>query len=130
MGNGMSVNYEKLNVIRDSRGIVFEPLEGDKIFDKKNAHVVMSGPGVVRGNHFHKKGEETIAVMGPALVSVRDDAEIREIEIPRGAVYSFFFPPGQSHAIKNLSEEINILMAFNTIGHDPQNPDTEVDLLL
>ena len=31
----MSVNYEKLNVIRDSRGIVFEPLEGDKISDKK-----------------------------------------------------------------------------------------------
>ena len=126
----MPVNYEKLNVIRDSRGIVFEPLEGDKIFDKKNAHVVMSGPGVVRGNHFHKKGRESIAVMGPALVSVRDDAEIREIEIPEGEVYGFFFPPGQSHAIKNMSKEINILMAFNTVGHDPQNPDTEVDLLL
>ena len=48
----MSVNYEKLNVIRDARGVVFEPLEGDKISGKKNAHVVMSGPGVVRGNHF------------------------------------------------------------------------------
>ena len=126
----MPVNYEKLNVIRDSRGIVFEPLEGDKIFDKKNAHVVMSGPGVVRGNHFHKKGRESIAVMGPALVSVRDDAEIREIEIPQGEVYNFIFPPGQSHAIKNLSKKMNILMAFNTIGHDPQNPDTEEDLLL
>lgn len=126
----MSVNYEKLNVIRDSRGIVFEPLEGDKIFDKKNVHVVISGPGVVRGNHFHKKGEESIAVMGPALVCIRDGAEIREIEIPQREAYSFIFLPGQSHAIKNLSKEINILMAFNTIGHDPQNPDTEVDLLL
>ena len=126
----MSVNYEKLNVIRDSRGVVFEPLEGDAISDKKNAHVVISEPGVIRGNHYHKKGEETIAVMGPALVRIRDDTEIREIEVPRGEAYCFIFPPGQSHAIKNLSEDTNILIAFNTIGHDTQNPDTEVDVLL
>ena len=68
--------------------------------------------------------------MGPALVRIRDDAEIREIEIPKGEAYCFIFPPGQSHAIKNLSQKINILMAFNTIGHDPENPDTETDLLL
>ena len=59
-----------------------------------------------------------------------DDIEIREIEVPQGEAYCFIFPPGQSHAIKNLSEDINILIAFNTIGHDTQNPDTEVDVLL
>jgi len=126
----MPVKYENLNVIKDSRGVVFEPLEGDAISDKRNVHVVISGPGVIRGNHYHKKGEETIAVMGPALVRIRDDTEIREIEVPQGEAYSFIFPPGQSHAIKNLSNDINILMAFNTIGHDAQNPDTEVDVLL
>jgi UDP-2-acetamido-2,6-beta-L-arabino-hexul-4-ose reductase len=42
---------------------------------KKNAHIVISGPGVIRGNHYHKKGEETMAVMGPALVRVRDGNE-------------------------------------------------------
>jgi len=68
--------------------------------------------------------------MGPALVRIRDDTEVREIIVPRGETYSFIFPPGQSHAIKNLSNDINILMAFNTIGHDTQNPDTEVDVLL
>ena len=126
----MPVNYEKLNVIRDSRGVVFEPLEGDAISDKENVHVVISEPGVIRGNHYHKKGEETIAVMGPALVCIRDDTQIREIEVPQGEAYSFIFPPGQSHAIKNLSKDTNILIAFNTIGHDTQNPDTEADVLL
>ena len=125
----MPVKYENLNVIKDSRGVVFEPLEGDAISDKRNVHVVISGPGVIRGNHYHKKGEETIAVMGPALVRIRDDTEIREIEVPQGEAYRFIFPPGQSHAIKNLSNDINILMAFNTMGHDAQNPDTEVDVL-
>jgi len=80
----MPVHYEKLNVIRDARGAVFEPLPGDALPDKKNAHVVISGPGVIRGNHYHGNGEEAMAVMGPALVRVRDHAEIKEIDVPDG----------------------------------------------
>jgi len=60
----MPIHYEKLNVIKDARGVVFEPLPGDALSNKKNAHVVISGPGVIRGNHYHKKGEEPMAVMG------------------------------------------------------------------
>jgi len=126
----MPVHYEKLGVIKDARGVVFEPLPGDALSDKKNAHVVISGPGVIRGNHYHKKGEETMAVMGPALVRIRDHAEIKDIDVPDGEVYHFIFPPGQSHAIKNLSSDMNILVAFNTTGHDRHHPDTEVDVLL
>ena len=126
----MPVLYKKLNVIKDYRGIVFEPIDGEAMPDKKNAHIVISAPGVVRGNHYHNRGEETIAVMGPALVRFRDNAENRDVEVPPGDAYSFIFFPGQSHAIKNLSEDNNILMAFNTIEHHPQNPDTEVDVLL
>jgi dTDP-4-dehydrorhamnose 3,5-epimerase-like enzyme len=126
----MPVLYEKLDVIKDARGDVFEPLPGDALSDKKNAHVVISGPGVIRGNHYHKIGEETMAVMGPALVRVRDHSEIKDIDVPDGEIYTFIFPPGQSHAIKNLSSGTNILVAFNTIAHDRQHPDTESDVLL
>jgi len=126
----MPIHYEKLNVIKDARGVVFEPLPGDALSNKKNAHVVISGPGVIRGNHYHKKGEETMAVMGPALVRVRHHAEIKDIDVPDGEVYKFIFPPGQSHAIKNLSSGMNILVAFNTTEHDRQHPDTEADVLL
>jgi len=126
----MPVNHEKLDVIKDARGIVFEPLPGDTLSDKRNAHVVISGPGVVRGNHYHRKGEETMAVMGPALVRVRDQDDIQDIHVPDGEVYRFIFPPGQSHAIQNLSSGMNILVAFNTVAHDRQAPDTEADVLL
>lgn len=126
----MPVNYEKLKVIKDARGVVFEPVGDKALSENKNAHVVVSGPGVVRGNHYHKKGTETMAVMGPALVAVKDGEEIQEIEVPEGSVYRFVFFPGQSHAIKNLSPEMNVLMAFNTVVHDRRHPDTEADALL
>lgn len=126
----MSVRYEALGVIEEARGVVFEPVGEDALSDNKNAHVVLSGPGVVRGNHFHEKGKETMAVMGPALVAVRDHGNIQEIDVPRGAVYRFVFPPGQAHAIKNLSAEMNVLVAFNTVVHDREHPDTKADVLL
>ena len=129
-GNDMSVHYEKRIVIKDARGVVFEPVSEDALSDKKNAHVVISGPGVIRGNHYHKNSEETMAVMGPALVRVRDDTAIRDITVLEGEAYTFVFAPGQSHAIKNLSSNINILVAFSTAVHDREHPDTEVDVLL
>jgi len=126
----MALTYERLRVVSDSRGAVFEPIEPGKIIKNKNAHVVISGPGVIRGNHYHKKGEETMAVMGYALVRTKDNSEIADIEVPAGDVYQFIFPPGVSHAIKNLSDQSNVLMAFNTEEHDPQDPDTVKDVIL
>jgi len=126
----MSIHYEALGVIEDGRGHVFEPIKEESLCEQKNIHVVLSGPGVIRGNHCHEKGTETMAVMGPALVAVRDHGDIQEIDVPPGAVYRFIFPPGQSHAVKNLSGEMNVLVAFNTVVHDRQHPDTTADVLL
>lgn len=126
----MTLKYERLRAVSDSRGVVFEPIEPKAIERHKNAHVVISGPGVVRGNHYHEKGEETMAVMGPALIRTKDNSEITNVEVPAGEVYQFIFQSGVSHAIKNLSDQSNVLMAFNTTEHDPQNPDTVRDIIL
>lgn len=126
----MELKYKRLHVVLDSRGVVFEPIEPGEIERHKNVHIVVSGPGIVRGNHYHMKGEETMAVMGHALVRTKVDSEIIDIEVPAGEAYRFVFPPGMSHAIKNLSDQSNILMAFNTIEHDPLNPDTVKDIIL
>ncbi len=120
----MSSTYDSLNVHSDARGLVFEPLDCDSLAGLRNAHVVISLPGVVRGNHCHLKGEETIAVVGPALVRYRHDGELRDVEVPPERVYRFTFAPGVPHAIQNLSHQPNVLVAFNTIAHDPQRPDT------
>jgi len=126
----MSLKYHNLKVISDSRGFVFEPLPADAFSDQKNGHVVVSDPGVIRGNHYHLKGEERIAVVGPSLVRYRQNDEIKDIDIPAGEVYAFTFPPGVGHAIQNLSDRPNVLIAFNTIAHDPEKPDTMKYVLL
>ena len=126
----MKVSYERLKVISDSRGLVFEPLMVHHFPDQRNAHIVLSMPGVIRGNHYHTRGIETIAVLGPALVRFRENERIEEVVVPDKEAWRFVFPPGVSHAIKNLNAEPNILVAFNTEEHDPVNSDTFRDTLI
>jgi dTDP-4-dehydrorhamnose 3,5-epimerase-like enzyme len=126
----MSISYQRLNVITDQRGFVLELLRAEDFAAQRNAHIVVSLPGVVRGNHYHTKGTETINILGPSLVRYREHGKIGEAVVPHKEAWRFLFPPGVSHAIKNLSKEANILVAFNTTEHDPINPDTHKDLLI
>ena len=126
----MSISYEHLNVIRDQRGLVLELLAAEDFASQRNAHVVVSLPGIVRGNHYHTKGRETITILGPSLVRFREQGRIQEVVVPDKEAWRFVFLPGVSHAIKNLSGEANILVAFNTLEHDPTDADTHRDLLI
>jgi dTDP-4-dehydrorhamnose 3,5-epimerase-like enzyme len=126
----MSLEMDHLLVRSDSRGMVFEPLETAMIASQRNTHVVISKPGVVRGNHYHLQGTEIIAVVGPALVRTREAGRLRDITVPEKEVCRFTFPPKMPHAIKNTGHQSNVLVAFNTCAHDPDNPDTVQDILL
>lgn len=126
----MSVKIENLRMHSDARGVVFEPLAADRFAAQRNAHVVISRPGVVRGNHFHLQGTEIIAVAGPALVRVKEGGILRDIEVPDQQAYRFILPPGVPHAIKNTGDQPNIMVAFNTSKHDPKHPDTVEDILI
>ncbi len=126
----MPVEFDKLLLNSDARGVVFEPLELEQIALQRNTHVVISKPGAVRGNHYHLLGTEIMAVMGPARVRFKENDEIRDIDVPAEKVYRFTFPPHVSHAVKNLGEQPNILVAFNTCKHDPENPDTVAEILM
>jgi UDP-2-acetamido-2,6-beta-L-arabino-hexul-4-ose reductase len=126
----MTIEIDSLTVHTDGRGVVFEPLAADRIASQRNAHVVLSYPGVVRGNHYHLQGTETVAVAGPALVRIRQDGELRDITVPAQKVYRFTFPPNVPHAIKNTGNQPNVLVAFNTCEHDPGNPATVQEILI
>jgi len=126
----MVLPYEKLRVVSDARGIVFEPIGYRDILKQKNSHVVLSGPGVIRGNHYHVKGEEIMAVLGPALVRIKDHDAMEDVTVPEGEAYQFVFKPGVSHATKNLSIHDNLIAAFNTMEHDPANLDTVSDIII
>lgn len=126
----MTVTYEKLKIATDQRGFVFEPISTGDFIHQRNAHMVISFPGVVRGNHYHIKGKETISVFGPALVRFRENGEVKDLLIPDKEAWRFVFPPGVPHAIKNLGKDTNILVAFNTVEYDSENADTMADPLI
>ena len=126
----MKVKFSQLKAHTDTRGIVFEPVEKESLCTQQNSHVVISKPGIIRGNHYHLYGTETIAVAGPALLRFKEGTEIYHFKVPSKRFYKFVIPPKVSHAIKNLSEKDNILIAFNTVPHNPKNPDVISDILM
>ena len=126
----MKVKIDQLKTYSDMRGIVFEPIEKESISTQENCHLVISEPGVIRGNHYHLIGTETIAIVGPAFLRFKEGKDIYDFEVPAKQVYQFIIPPKVTHAIKNISKKVNILIAFNTLANDAQDPDAIDDILI
>ena len=126
----MDVKIEQLEIHDGRRGIVFEKIESESIKSQQNSRVVISKPGMIRGNHYHLYGTETIAVMGPALLRFKEGNKIYDFEVPIKQVYRFVIPPNVGHAIKNVGESNNITIAFNTVPHNPKTPDVISEILM
>lgn len=124
------VGVRRVEQHTDARGAVYEPLDPEALARQRNAHVVLTGPGHVRGNHLHRKSTEVLAVHGPARVRFRDAGGLRDVHVEPGDVVAFTIPPGVPHAILNTGTEPSLLVAFRDTAHDPEAPDTErVELL-
>lgn len=126
----MKTKIEKLSPYIDARGFLFEPIGEAAIGQQRNCHVVVSRPGVVRGNHCHREKVETFIVTGPARVAYREDDTTHELMIPADEVYRFTIPPGVPHAIQNTADFPTILVVFSTLPYDSDRPDTEAAFLL
>jgi UDP-2-acetamido-2,6-beta-L-arabino-hexul-4-ose reductase len=126
----MHVLVEELPVHGDSRGAVFEPLVAEALRDQRNVHVVLSEPGAVRANHYHVRGTEVMTVCGRALVRYTEAGEQRDVVVAQGQALRFTFPPGVSHAVQNIGDTTNVLIAFNTEEHDREAPDVISDVLI
>ena len=118
------VTIKPLTVFSDERGWVFEPATGKQLARQKNAHLVISLPGQVRGNHFHEIATETVAVFGPALVRFRENDSLKDITVAEGEAIQFVFPPGVPHAILNTGEMPLVLIAFSDRPYLSDSPDT------
>lgn len=127
---GARARFDRLDLRADARGFVFEPAAADELPGQRNVHVVRSAPGAVRGNHHHRIGTEILTVIGPALVRVREDGVLRDVEVAPGEVMRCVFPPLVAHAVRNPGPGDQVLIAFNTQPHDPANPDMVRDVIL
>lgn len=121
---------DAVRVHADARGTVFEPLAPDGFAAQRNAHVVVTRPGAVRGNHVHARGTEVCVCVGPALVRLREGGAVRDVTVPAGEAWRFVIPPGVGHAFRNTGDAPMLLVAFNTEAHDPAAPDVAPDPLI
>jgi len=124
------VIIESVSFFADARGWVIEPIGEHQIPAQRNAHVALTEPGAIRGNHFHQRSTEVFVMMGPGLVRLREDGVVRDVNVPEGQAMRFTVPPGISHAMKNTGSRPMLLMAFSTVPHDRSNPDTLRDVLI
>jgi len=124
------VRIDKLTYRCDPRGGVFEPLAAEEIARYRNVHIVISVPGAVRGNHRHARGSEVTSVVGPTWVRYREGEAIRDLHVPPGEVWRFYFPAGVPHAFKNTGDHDSVIASFTTEPHDPTAPDVEREVLI
>jgi UDP-2-acetamido-2,6-beta-L-arabino-hexul-4-ose reductase len=110
--------------------LVYEPLLPEQLPGQQNAHVVVTQPGLLRGNHYHVRGTETLTVLGPALVRWREDTAVREQAIGSGEAYRFVIPPGVPHAIRAVGPEPMLLVAFNSEPFYRNAPDAVRQVVL
>ena len=121
---------EPLAPTRDARGFVVEPLSLAQLTAQQNVHLVWTAAGAVRGNHHHVRGTEVALVLGPALVRYKDANGIQDVEISKGTLYRFIFPPKVAHAFRALGPEPMFLVGFNTEIYDSEHPDAIPDQIL
>jgi UDP-2-acetamido-2,6-beta-L-arabino-hexul-4-ose reductase len=119
----LRTRIEPVPTHRDARGFLYEPVDAARIATTRNVHVVLTEPGAVRGNHRHVVGTEVAVVSGPALVRLKEDGAIHDIEVPAGETWRFTVPPGVTHAYRNPGPGPMLLIGFNSELHDPAAPD-------
>lgn len=121
---------DEISFPQDARGFVIEPLDAGRLPKQQNVHVAMTASGAIRGNHYHEHSTEVSVIIGPALVRLREDGVVRDIQVPEGRAYRFTLPPLVSHAFQNTGSAPMLIMAFNTEVFNPANPDVVRDVLL
>ncbi len=118
-------------MVGDERGTVCEPLDAAALAGQQNVHVVLTRPGGVRGNHYHRETTEILTVWGPARLCFRQGAgAVREIAVAAEQVRRFRIPPGLAHAIENTGTKDGLLVSFTDQPHDPQRPDVVRAMLI
>ncbi|MBM4263914.1 MAG: hypothetical protein FJ145_21150 [Deltaproteobacteria bacterium] len=114
----------------DHRGLVFEPLLAGQFDAQRNLHVVLTAPGHVRGNHYHRQGTEVLAVVGSWLIRYRENNAIRELTLGEKQAMRMTIPPGIAHAFKYIGTGSGLLVAFTDLDRDAALADVEKDVLI
>lgn len=116
-----------LDIKSDQRGSLAEfvksPTSGQIFVSRTN-------PGVTRGDHYHHtKTEKFLVLQGEAVIRFRhiESDDILEYHV-RGEEYRVLdIPPGYTHSIENVGDDVLVTLFWASEVFDPQHPDTFFD---
>ena len=121
----MKIQIAELGNSGDGRGFSFTaPAEALAFVGRMaDVHLASTGPGAVRGNHYHLRRREAIVVLPGARWSLHWDegegtaAQHRGFD-GTGAVL-VLVSPGASHAVRNDGDGLLWLVAISSETYDP-----------
>lgn len=113
-----------LDIKADQRGSIAEFL---KFPSMGQIFVSRTGPGIIRGNHYHHtKTEKFLVLQGEAVIRFRhiDSEQVLEYRV-RGEDYRVVdIPPGYTHSIENMGQDALETLFWASEMFDPDRPDT------
>jgi dTDP-4-dehydrorhamnose 3,5-epimerase-like enzyme len=124
-GPKMKIKISELNNHGDARGFSFSPPAEALDFLGRIAdmHLASTGPGAVRGNHYHmRKNEAVIILPGTAWSLHWDDGEgtpTQHRSFPGSTAVLVLVSPGASHAVRNDGEAPMWLVTCSSEPYDP-----------
>ena len=96
--------------------------------DSGQFSISTTNPGdVVRGNNYpNTKNEKFLVVKGEAVIDLRDinSDKVIEYHVSDKKMEIVEMIPGYSHNIKNISDEVMILLIWANEVYEHDNPDT------
>ncbi len=121
----MNIEISELPNSGDHRGFSFTAPDAAIRFLGRvlDMHMASTGPGAVRGNHYHLRRREAIVVLPGAAWSFHwdesgnDAAQHRQFD--GGKAVLILVSPGASHAVRNDSDRALWLVALSSESYDP-----------
>jgi len=121
----MNIQISELPNSGDHRGFSFTAPELAITFLGRvlDMHLASTGPGAVRGNHYHLRRREAIVVLpGPAWSFHWDessDSSAQHRQFDGSKAVLILVSPGASHAVRNDGEGLLWLVALSSEMYDP-----------
>ena len=117
---------------KDHRGFLLRLVRKEHVVDRifGDSYIVSSIPGVVRGNHFHKRTTEWFCLIkGKGCLGLKKGEQVDFINLDDKNFKLIEIPPGIAHAIKNTGDEVMIFFAYADERFNPDDDDIHSEII-
>lgn len=127
----MDIDIVKLEKKNDQRGYLIQYLINSELSNQElgTIYIVFINPKMVRACHFHKRKEEWLGIIYGNCKVVLEDVitnEKREFILNSSddKLTKIRIGPFIAHGLKNLLNDISIVIGYANEAYNPEDPDT------